>query len=63
MKYLLKTLLLIACLLMPFVSFSQEIVANVSVVLDQLTFENRTSVAQMESDVKRYIDNQKFTPI
>lgn len=63
MKYLLKTLLLIACLLLPSVSFSQEIVANVSVVLDQLTFENRTSVAQMESDVKRYIDNQKFTPI
>ena len=63
MKNIIKTLALIVLMVIPFSASSQEIKANVTVVLDQLTFENRTSVAQMENDVESYINNQKFTRI
>jgi hypothetical protein len=63
MKNIIKTLGLIAFLILPFSAFSQEIKANVTVILDQLTFENRTNVTQMENDVEAYINNQKFTRI
>jgi hypothetical protein len=45
------------------ISFSQEIDANVSVNMEQLTQEARIDVSTMESDLKRYINNQSFTDL
>lgn len=42
---------------------SQEIEANVTVNMEQLTQENRINVSSMESDLERYINNQRFTEI
>ena len=41
--------------------FAQEIEANVTVNMEQLTFEARSQVSNMENDVRNYINNQKFT--
>ncbi|TAL69310.1 MAG: DUF4835 family protein [Bacteroidetes bacterium] len=41
--------------------YAQEIDVNVTVNMEQLPFEARTQVSNMESDVKNYINNQKFT--
>lgn len=40
---------------------AQEIDANVTVNMEQLTQEARVNVSTMESDVEDYLDNQKFT--
>lgn len=42
---------------------AQEIKANVSINMEQLSFESRNQVATMENDLARYINNQKFTNI
>lgn len=42
-------------------SVAQEIVANVTVSLEQLDFEARTNVATMERDIKEYLNKQSFT--
>jgi hypothetical protein len=40
--------------------FSQEIEANVSVNVEQLTFEARNFVSSMKFDLERYINNNRF---
>ncbi|MBI5325739.1 MAG: DUF4835 family protein [Ignavibacteriae bacterium] len=42
---------------------SQEIDATVTINMEQLPFEARTQVSNMESDLKNYINNQKFTKL
>jgi len=56
-------LLLLISLLTAYNLFSQEIEVNVTVNMEQLPFEARTQVSNMESDIKSYINNQKFTNI
>lgn len=41
-------------------AFSQEIIANVTVDMEQLDQENRVSVSSLEYDLENYINNQKF---
>lgn len=54
-------LILTGLLLFAFNLKAQEIEANVTVNIDQLTQENRINVSSMESDVERYINSQEFT--
>ncbi|OGU38050.1 MAG: hypothetical protein A2X61_17005 [Ignavibacteria bacterium GWB2_35_12] len=63
MKRKFQYLFLLILLLTAYNLFSQEIEVNVTVNMDQLAFEARTQVSNMESDVKNYINNQKFTNI
>ncbi len=42
-------------------AFSQEIEAQVSVNMEQLSQEARIDVSSMENDLERYINNQRFT--
>ncbi len=51
-----------------FLSFSQlskaqELDATVTVNMEQLPFEARTNVSSLESDLKNYINNQRFTNV
>lgn len=42
-------------------AFSQELEANVTVNMEQLAPENRVDAMTLESDLKSYINNQRFT--
>jgi hypothetical protein len=62
-KSIVYLIIIIGCLSCFESAVAQEIKATVTVNMDQLIFENRNSVSSMESDIRNYINNQKFTNI
>ena len=61
-----KKMMILGLILFAFLSINlsaQEIVANVTVNVEQLTFEARNYVSSMKSDLESYINNQAFTNI
>ncbi len=61
MNYL--KIILLFCFFLSVTTYAQEIDCNITVNVEQVSFENRNYISSLANDLENYIDNQKFSDV